>query len=45
MATSCEVLTHWKSPDAGKDWGLEEKGTTKDEMAGWHHWLDGDEFE
>ena len=26
--------------DAGKDWGQEEKGTTEDEMAGWHHWLD-----
>ena len=31
----------WKDPDAGKDWGQEEKGTTEDEMAGWHHWLDG----
>ena len=30
-----------KDPDAGKDWGQEEKGTTEDEMAGWHHWLDG----
>ena len=29
-----------KDPDAGKDWGQEEKGTTEDEMAGWHHWLD-----
>ena len=29
--------------DAGRDWGQEEKGTTKDEMAGWHHWLDGRE--
>ena len=29
-----------KDPDAGKDW-QEEKGTTEDEMAGWHHWLDG----
>ena len=28
-----------KDPDAGKDWGLEEKGTTEDEMFGWHHWL------
>ena len=27
----------WKDPDAGRDWGQEEKGTTKDEMAGWHH--------
>ena len=31
--------------DAGRDWGQEEKGTTEDEMAGWHHWLDGCEFE
>ena len=29
----------WKDPDAGKDWGQEEKGTTEDEMVGWHHWL------
>ena len=34
-----------KDPDAGKDWRREEKGTTKDEMVGWHHWLSGDEFE
>ena len=32
-----------KDTDAGKDWGQEEKGTTEDEMAGWHHWLDGHE--
>ena len=31
--------------DAGRDWGQEEKGTTEDEMAGWHHRLDGNEFE
>ena len=31
--------------DAGRDWGQEEKGTTKDEMAGWHHRLDGRESE
>ena len=31
--------------DAGSDWGQEEKGTTEDEMAGWHHRLDGHEFE
>ena len=31
--------------DAGRDWGQEEKGTTEDEMAGWHHGLDGHEFE
>ena len=35
----------WKDPDAGKDWRQEEKGTTEDEMVGWHHWLDGHEFE
>ena len=34
-----------KDPDAGKDWGQEEKGTTVDEMVGWHHKLDGHEFE
>ena len=34
----------WKDPDAGKDWGREEKGMTEDETAGWHHWLDGHEF-
>ena len=34
-----------KDPDAGRDCGQEEKGTTKDEMAGWHHRLDGHEFE
>ena len=31
--------------DAGRDWGQEEKGTTEDEMVGWHHQLDGHEFE
>ena len=31
--------------DAGRDWGQEEKGTTEDEMVGWHHRLDGHEFE
>ena len=35
----------WKDPNAGKDWGQEEKGTIEDEMVGWHHWLDGHEFE
>jgi len=34
-----------KDSDAGRDWGQEEKGTTEDEMAGWHHWLDGRESE
>ena len=34
-----------RDPDAGKDWRWEEKGTTEDEMVGWHHRLDGHEFE
>ena len=34
-----------KDPDAGKGWRQEEKGTTEDEMVGWHHWLSGHEFE
>ena len=34
-----------KDPDAGRDWGQEEKGMTEDEMAGWHHHLDEHEFE
>ena len=34
----------WKDPDAGKDWRQEEKGTTEDEMVGWHHPLNGYEF-
>ena len=34
-----------KDSNAGKDWGQEEKGTTEDEMTGWHHWLDGCESE
>ena len=34
-----------KDPDAEKDWRQEEKGTTEDEMVGWHHWLNGHEFE
>ena len=35
----------WKDPDAGKDWGQEEKGMTEDEMVEWNHWLNGHEFE
>ena len=35
----------WKDPDPRKDWRQEEKGTTEDEMVGWHHWLYGHEFE
>ena len=35
----------FEETDAGRDWGQEEKGTTEDEMAGWHHGLDGRESE
>ena len=35
----------WKEPDAGKDWRQEEKGVIEDEMIGWHHQLNGHEFE
>ena len=35
----------WKDPDTGKDWGQKKKGITEDEMIGWHHQLDGHEFE
>ena len=41
-------LKRWlirKDPDAGQDWRQEEKRTTEDEMVGWHHWLNGHEFE
>ena len=44
----CKVIKSWligKDSDAGRDWWQEEKGTTEDEMAGWHHRLDGCEFE
>ena len=34
----------WKDPDAGKDWGQEDKGMTEDEIVGWHHQLDGHGF-
>ena len=43
-----DIIKSWligKDSDAGRDWGQEEKGTTEDEMAGWHHWLDGPECE
>ena len=42
------VLKNWligKDPDAGKDWRCEEKGKTEDDRVGWHHWLDGHEFD
>ena len=42
--TSCEELTHWKRFWCW-DWGQGDKGMTEDEMAGWHHWLDGRESE
>ena len=44
--TDAEAETHGKSCLIGKDpdWGQEEKGTTEDEMLGWHHRLDGHEF-
>ena len=53
--TDAETLVLWlpdvksrligKDPDTGKDWRPEENGTTEDEMVGWHHWLNGHEFE
>ena len=53
--TDAEALILWppdakswhfgKDTDAGKDWRQEEKGTTENEMVGWHHWLNGHEFE
>ena len=53
--TEAETLVIWpphvkswligKDSDAGRDWGQEEKGTIEDEMAGWHHWLNGRESE
>ena len=45
LVTWRKELTHWKDPEAGKDWRQEEKGITEDEMVEWHHWLDGCEFE
>ena len=47
MLWPCDVK-NWligKDPDAGKDWRQEEKGLTDDKMVGWHHWLNGHEFE
>ena len=41
----CEELTHWKRLWCWEGLRKEEKGTTEDEMAGWHHWLDGHESE
>ena len=42
------LVKNWltrKDPDAGKEWRQEEKGMAEDEMVGWHHWLDGHDFE
>ena len=45
MFTILNLLSLGKDPDAGKDWRQEEKGTTYDVMVGWHHRLDGHDFE
>ena len=45
LATSCEELTHWKRLLCWKGLGAGGEGTTEDEMVGWHHRLDGHEFE
>ena len=42
---SGHLMRSGKDPDNGRGWGQEENGTTEDEMAGWHHQLDGREFE
>ena len=39
LVTLWEEVIHWKRPNDGKDWGQEEKGSTEDEMVGWHHRL------
>ena len=44
LATWCKELTHWKSPDAGKDWKQKEKRVKEDKMAGWHHQFSGHEL-
>ena len=45
LATWCKELTPWKRPWCGRDWRPEEKGMTEDKMVGWHHRLNGHEFE
>ena len=45
LTTWSKELTLRKDPVAGKDWRQEEKGMTEDEVLGWHHWLNGHEFE
>ena len=44
LATCCKELTHWKRPWCWEDW-RQEKGMSEDEMVGWHHQLNGHEFE
>ena len=44
LASWCRDWLIWKDPDAWKDWGQEEKGTTEDEIVGWHHWHNGHGF-
>ena len=44
LQNSAQSNKFGKHPNSGKDWGQEEKGTTKDEMAGWHHRLNGHGF-
>ena len=45
LATWCKEPSHWKRSWVGKDWGQEEKGAAEDEMVGWHHLVNGHEFE
>ena len=45
FGSNVKIWIIWKNSDAGKDWRQEENGMTEDDMAGWHHWLDGHEFE
>ena len=45
LATWCEELTHWKRPWCWEGLGAGGEGMTEDEMAGWHHWLEGCESE
>ena len=45
LATWCKELTHWKRPWCWESWRQEEKGTTEDKVVGWHHQLNGHEFE
>ena len=44
-APDAKIWLTWKDPDAGKDWGQEEKGMTENKMVKWYHWLNGHEFE